>query len=147
VITSKDGKFIVLGTLTDNDDRAKGKANAEDTLTRHPDIAAMVGLFNYNAPLVMEALKGAGKLNKVKVISFDEHEVVLQGIIDGTVAGTVVQDPYGYGYESIRVLKELHDKNLSVIPDNKFIYKPAIVIDTSNVKEFWADLKKKTGRK
>jgi len=146
VLTSKDGKYIVLGTLTDQFDRAKGKANAEDTLTSHPELAAFVGLFTYNPPLAMEALRGADKLGKVKVIGFDENEVVLQGIIDGTVVGTVVQDPYKYGYESIRVLNELHQKNLDVIPENKFIDIPAQVIDSSNVEEFWAELKKKTGR-
>jgi len=147
VLTSEDGKFTVLGTLTDQFDRAKGKANAEDTLTRYPNIAAFVGLFTYNPPLAMEALRGAGKLGDVKVIAFDENEVSLQGIIDGTVTGTVVQDPYEYGYQSIRVLNELVKKNLSVIPENKFIDIPARVIDSTNVEEFWADLKEKTGRK
>lgn len=145
-LTSEDDKYTVLGTLTDQFDFPKGKANAEDTLTRHPDIDAMVGLFTYNPPLIMEALVGAGKLGEVKVIGFDEDEAVLQGIKDGTVAGTVVQDPFGYGYESIRVLNELHKKNMSVIPENKFIDIPARVIDASNVDSFWADLKQKTGR-
>lgn len=61
-LTSEDGKFMILGTMTDNFDRAKAKANAEDALTRNPDIAAMVGLFEYNPPLIMEALERAGRL-------------------------------------------------------------------------------------
>ncbi len=146
VLTSEDGKFTVLGTLTDQFDRAKGKANAEDTLTRHPDIAAMVGLFTYNTPLILEALDRADRLGKVKVVAFDEDAVTLQGILDGVVAGTIVQDPYAYGYESIRILHELHKKNLSVIPENKFIDIPARVTDLSNVEPYWADLKKKIGR-
>jgi len=146
ILTSEDGKFTVLGTRTDQSDRAKGKANAEDTLTRYPEIAAFVGLFTYNPPLAMEALRRAGRLGEVKVIAFDENEISLQGIIDGTVAGTVVQNPFEYGYQSIRVLHELHKKNLSVIPENQFIDIPARVIDQSNVEGFWEDLKKKTGR-
>ncbi len=62
ILTSEDGKYVVLGTMTDNFDRAKAKANAEDALTRYPDIAAMVGLFEYNPPLIMEALDRAGRL-------------------------------------------------------------------------------------
>lgn len=146
-LTSDDGKYIILGTLTDQFDRAKAKANAEDALTRHPDLAAMVGFFEYNPPLILEALDRAGKLNQVKVIAFDENETMLQGIVDGTVVGTVVQDPYNYGYESIRVLKELHAGNESVIPENKFIDIPARTIDSSNVAEFWDDLKVKLGKK
>lgn len=146
VLTSDDGKFTVLGTLTDQTDQAKGKANVEDTLTAHPDIAAMVGLFVYNPPLILEALDRASKLNKVAVIGFDEAEVTLQGIKDGLVFGTVVQDPYKYGYESIRILNELNKGNTSVIPENKFINIPARTITSDNVEEFWQDLKKKTGK-
>ena len=62
VITSDDGKYEILGTMTDQFDRAKAKANAEDVLLRHPDVAAMVGLFEYNPPLILEALERAGRL-------------------------------------------------------------------------------------
>jgi ribose transport system substrate-binding protein len=146
-LTSDDGKFTVLGTLTDQFDRAKAKANAEDTLTRHPDVAAMVGLFEYNPPLIMEALDRAGKLGKVKVIGFDENQVMLQGIKDGVVVGTVAQNPYLYGYESIRILYQLHQGDETVIPDKGFLNIPARVIDATNVDEFWADLKDKLSRR
>jgi ABC-type sugar transport system substrate-binding protein len=62
VLTSVDAKYEILGTMTDQFDRAKAKANAEDALLRHPDIAAMVGLFVYNPPLIIEALERAGRL-------------------------------------------------------------------------------------
>lgn len=62
IIRSDDGRFEILGTMTDNFDRAKAKANAEDAITRNPDLAAMVGLFEYNPPLIMEALDKVGRL-------------------------------------------------------------------------------------
>ncbi len=62
VLTSVEKKYEILGTMTDQFDRAKAKANAEDALLRHPDIAAMVGLFVYNPPLIIEALERAGRL-------------------------------------------------------------------------------------
>jgi len=61
-LESDDGKYVILGTMTDQFDRAKAKANAEDALLRHPDVAAMVGLFEYNPPLILEALERAGRL-------------------------------------------------------------------------------------
>jgi ribose transport system substrate-binding protein len=135
-LTSEDGKYTILGTMTDQFDRAKAKANAEDAVTRHPDISAMVGLFEYNPPAIVEALDRVGKLGEIKVMAFDENPITLQGIKDGTVVATVVQNPYQYGYESIRVLNELHKENKSIIPENKFIDIPARVIDPSNVDEF-----------
>lgn len=140
------GKFTILGTLTDQFDRAKGKANVEDTLSRHTDINGMVGLFEYNPPLILEALKQAGKLGKVKVIAFDEAPETLDGIKKGTVHGTVVQNPYMYGYKSVEVLKHIVAGNHSVVPASKFIDIPARKIRRDNVDEFWADLKKKTGQ-
>lgn len=145
-LKSEDGKFTILGTMTDQFDRAKAKANAEDALTRHPDIAGMVGLFEYNPPLMMEALDRAGKLGKVKVMGFDENSVTLQGIKDGTVVGTIVQNPYQYGYQSIQTLNELHKGNKSGIPENKFVDIPARVIDSSNVDAFWQEIKDRLGK-
>ena len=100
--------FTILGTLTDQFDRAKGKANVEDTLSRHPDIDCMVGLFEYNPPLILEALEQADKLGKVKVVAFDENDRTLKGIQDGEVVGTIAQDPYMYGYKSMEYLAGLH---------------------------------------
>ena len=139
------GGFEILGTLTDQFDRVKGKANVEDTLSRHPDINGMVGLFAYNPPLILEALEQAGKIGQVQVISFDEADESLQGIIDGSVYGTVVQNPYAYGYQSVEILKAIVGGDTSVIPESKFIDIPARKILKGNVEEFWADLKEKVG--
>lgn len=138
--------FKILGTLTDQFDRAKGKANAEDALAKYPDLGCMVGLFAYNPPLMLEALAQANKLGKVKVVAFDEDDATLEGIQKGSVHGTVVQNPYLYGYKSVEVLAELANGNQSVIPASKFIDIPARQIRKANVDEFWADLKAKTGK-
>ncbi len=137
--------FKILGTLTDEFNFAKGKANVEDTLAKHPDVNCMVGLFAYNPPLMLEVLQQAGKLGQVKMIAFDEDDATLAGIQKGTVHGTVVQNPYMYGFKSVEVLAELAKGNNAVIPANKFIDIPARQIRKDNVDEFWADLKAKTG--
>lgn len=139
--------YKILGTLTDQFDRAKGKANAEDSLAKYPDLGCMVGLFAYNPPLMLEALAQANKLGKVKVVAFDEDDATLAGIQKGTVHGTVVQNPYMYGYKSVEVLAELAKGNKSVIPANQFIDIPARQIRKAEVDAFWADLKVKTGAK
>jgi ribose transport system substrate-binding protein len=142
----KGAKYTVLATLTDQFDRAKGKSQVEDMLTKHPKVSCMVGLFAYNPPLILEALSQAGKLNTVKVVGFDEDPVTLQGIVDGTVHGTVVQNPYEYGYQSVKVLKALTEGDDSMIPADKFINIPARQIRQDTVAEFWSDLNKKLGK-
>ncbi len=139
----EEGGFKILGTLTDNFDRAKAKANVEDTLAKYPDIGGMVGLFAYNPPLMLEVLSQANKLGKVKVIAFDEDDATLAGIQKGTVHGTVVQNPYMYGYKSVEVLSELAKGNTSVIPESKMIDIPARQIRKAEVDAFWAELKER----
>jgi len=146
-VVSVDKKFTVLGTMTDQFDKAKAKANVEDAVARNPDIAGMVGLFGYNPPMILEGLERVGKLGKIKVMAFDEDEGTLQGVKDGNVVATVVQNPYQYGYESIHVLNELHKGNKSIIPESKFIDIPARVIDKSSVDAFWTEVKERLGKK
>ncbi|QDV51877.1 sugar-binding protein [Gimesia fumaroli] len=140
----KNKKYTILDTRLDDFDFPQAKANAQDAIANNPDLKCMVGLFAYNPPLCLEAIRDAGKLNEIKVVSFDEDESSLQGIVDGTVEGTVVQNPYKYGYESVRVLNALANGDKSVVPENKIIHIPARKITKDNVKEYWAELKSLT---
>ncbi|MGB7347042.1 MAG: sugar-binding protein [Pirellulaceae bacterium] len=140
----KAGKYTILDTLLDQGDSTVAKQKAEDAMTAYPDMDAMVGLFEYNTPAILQAIKSQNKPD-IKVIGFDENDVTLQGIKDGTVVGTVVQDPYNYGYKSIEALKKILDGDQSVIPESKFVDIPARAITKANVDEFWDDLKSKTG--
>jgi len=134
-------KYTILDTRTDNFDYARAKANAQDAMASTPDLACMVGLFAYNAPQCLEAVKAAGRLDRVKIVSFDEQDAVLQGIIDGQVFGTISQQPFSYGYESVRILKGLAHGDRSVLPPNGFLEVPIIEVTKANVRKFQSDLK------
>jgi ribose transport system substrate-binding protein len=137
--------FKILGTLTDQFDRAKGKANAEDALAKYPDLGCMVGLFAYNPPLILEALSQSNKLGKVKLVAFDEDDATLDGIEKGSVYGTVVQDPYMYGYKSVEVLSGLLNGKPAAVGADKFLDIPARKILKENVGTFRTELKTRLG--
>ncbi len=80
--------------------------------------------------------------SKIKIVSFDEANAVLQGIIDGQVHGTVSQQPYYYGYESVRILAKLSSGDKSAIPAGGFHEVSSVEVRKANVEKFWADLKK-----
>ena len=80
-------------------------------------------------------------------MAFDEADETLAAIQDGTCHGTVVQNPYMYGMESVRVLSALAKGDNTVLPKSGFIDIPARQIRKDNVDEFWKDLKQKTGKK
>jgi len=135
--------YTIVGTWTDSFDRAKAKANIEDVIIKHPDLALMTGLFEYNSTLAVEVLRQTGKQGKIQLAAFDEGADVIAAIKEGFVLGTVVQDPYGYGFESVRVLNAFTKGDMSMVPENGVINIPAKVIKKDNAEAFWKDLKAK----
>jgi ribose transport system substrate-binding protein len=135
-----------VATITDQGKPEVALAKAEDALNTYTDLNAMVGLFEYNPPALHQALKKANKLGEIALIGFDENDVTLQAIKDGECIGTVVQNPYMYGYESVRVLNELLNGNQDVIPESKYIDIPPRSITKENVDEYWEDLRAKKGQ-
>ena len=66
-LKAEASKYIVLDTRTDNFDKAKAKSNAEDSMTKHKNLKCMVGLFAYNPPACIDAIREANKQNQIKV--------------------------------------------------------------------------------
>lgn len=142
----KGDKYTILDTRTDGFDFGKAKANAQDAIAKYEDLGCMVGLFAYNPPLMLEAVKEAGKVGKIKLVAFDEEDGTLAGIQAGEIYGTTVQNPYQYGYKSVEVLTALAKGDKSLIPEDGFINVEARNIVKGNVDEFWKTLKELTGK-
>ncbi|MEZ5865298.1 MAG: sugar-binding protein [Geminicoccaceae bacterium] len=136
------GNIEIIDIRTDEVDFARAKRNVEDTLTTYPDIDGLVGLWSYNTPQIVEAVKAAGKDGQVKVIGFDEDPVTLRGIADGVVDATVVQQPFEFGYQSMILMAKVIEGDKSVIPADGLLIIPTKVIDKSNVDEFRQEMQK-----
>ncbi len=133
-------KVEIVDVRTDEVDFARAKRNVEDTLTTYPDIDGLVGLWSYNTPQIVEAVRASGRQGDVKVIGFDEDPVTLRGIADGIVEATVVQQPYEFGYQSMTLLARYIEGDKSFIPENELMIIPTKVIDGSNVADFMKQL-------
>ena len=142
----KDSKVEIIDIRTDDTDRARAKTNAADTLTKYPDIAAMVGLWSYNGPAILNAVKDAGKVDKVKIICFDEEDETLAGVKAGSIFATVVQQPYEFGYQSVILMSKIIKGDKSVIPANKQINVPTLVIKKDTVEAFITKINGLRGR-
>ena len=126
----------IIDVRTDGTDRVRAKSNASDTLVNNPDIAGMVGLWSYNGPAILSAIKEANKVDKVKIIAFDEEEDTLAGIKDGAIYATVVQQPYEFGYRSMELMAKYLNGDKSQIPGSKQIFVPTIAVKKADVEEF-----------
>jgi ribose transport system substrate-binding protein len=125
----------------DDIDQTRAKRNVEDALAANPDITCFVGFYSYNTPRIYEVLKESGKLGQIKVIGFDEDPITLGGVREGTIEATVVQQPYEWGYQGMKLMAKYLEGDKSVIPADKLIIVPTKVIDKSNVDDFEAELK------
>jgi ribose transport system substrate-binding protein len=127
----------------DNTDRAKARANVEDIVNAHHDLALVVGLWNYNGPAIAAALEGLGKKGKVLAAVFDEDDGTLAGIESGSIQATVVQKPFMFGYLASQWMHDLATKGeaaKAALPADRNIDTGVDVIDKSNVADFKAKL-------
>jgi len=139
-------KVEIIDIRTDDTDRARAKSNAADTLVSHSDVAAMVGLWSYNGPAILNAIKEANKIGQVKIICFDEEDETLAGIKDGAIFATVVQQPFEFGYQSVILMNKILGGDKSGVPANKQINVPTLVIKKDGVEEFTKKINGLRGR-
>jgi ribose transport system substrate-binding protein len=137
------GKYRLLGTRYDNADSARAKANADDALTQLQDEknVCLIGLWAYNPPAILSAVKAARKEKVVHIVGFDEDENTLLGIKDGAIYGTVVQQPFEFGYQSVKLMSELVKDPNKPLPPGGIMHVPHLVIKKDNVEEFHQKLK------
>jgi ribose transport system substrate-binding protein len=134
-------KVELVDVRGDDIDQTRAKRNVEDALAANPDIDCMVGIYSYNTPRIYEVLKESGQLGEIKVIGFDEDPITLGGVREGTIVGTVVQNPYEWGYQGMRLMAKYLEGDKSGIPADGLIIVPGQVIDQSNVDAFESELK------
>lgn len=133
----------LVDVRTDDHDQTRARANVDDVLVARPEINCMVGFYSYNPPRIYEALRDSGKLGKITVIAFDEDPVTLGAVKEGSFAGTVVQQPYEWGYQGMKLLANVLKGDKSKIPSNGLIIIPGIIVNKANVDQFRADLQAK----
>lgn len=143
------GKYQLVGTYTDNLDKKKAKDNAADVLSKNQNEKdlCLVGLWAYNPPAILSAVEEAKRQNEVRIVGFDEDDNTLRGIKEGTIHGTVVQQPFEFGRESVKMMAALLKNPAAVkIPPDGVIAVPHKVIKKDGVDEFAANLKKLLGK-
>jgi len=136
----------IIDVRTDDTDSVRAKANVSEMLVGHPEVAALVGLWSYNGPTILNAVRDAGRVGQVKIVAFDEDDETLTGVKSGAIVGTVVQQPYEFGYQSVMLLEKALTGERSGIPPGHQVFIPTRVIRQNNVDEFKTSLAQLRGR-
>jgi ribose transport system substrate-binding protein len=99
-------KYTIAATLVDGADPQACEKLAVAAIKDHPNVKCFVGLQSYTAPALVKAMQEAGKVDQIKVIGFDVSDDTLANIDAGHIYGTMMQDQYGCGFHTIRILAE-----------------------------------------
>ena len=136
----------IIDVRTDDTDAVRAKANVSEMLVSHPEVAALVGLWSYNGPAILNAVRDAGRVGQVKIVAFDEDDETLTGVASGAILGTVVQQPYEFGYQSVTLLAKALNGDRSGIPPGRQLFVPTKVLRRDNVDQFRTTLAQLRGR-
>jgi ribose transport system substrate-binding protein len=112
------GAFKQATTWQDGGDHSKALSNVQTAVTKNPDIDVLLGLWSYNAPAIAEVVQGSPELRKkVTVVTFDLDEAAVGHIERGNIDASVCQNPYEMGYQGVRLLKALVEKDEKTVKE------------------------------
>ena len=138
-------KVEIIDLRTDDTDTVRAQKNVEDTLVKYPDVACCVGLYNYNGPAILNAVRGANKQGAVKIVCFDENAETLDGVASGDIYGTVVQQPFEFGKQSMTKMAKYLGGDKEALAGGKQIVATRS-LKKDDIAAFKADLAKILGK-
>jgi ribose transport system substrate-binding protein len=116
--TGAGDKFKSLDNMGDDMDRTRARDNVRNAIQNHADkLKAVVGIWSYNAPAIVDVVKELNKRKELTVVAFDAEPVAIEQMSDGMIDAMVVQNPYQMGYQGVRVLKALIENDKATLSD------------------------------
>jgi len=116
--------FSQVEIFEDRTDKNKAQVNVQTALSKYPDLGVLVGLWSYNAPRIAEEVSRTPDIRKkVSVVTFDLDELAVGHLQNRNIDATVCQNPYDMGFQGVKLLKALVEKDeksvAEVLPDGK----------------------------
>jgi ribose transport system substrate-binding protein len=103
-------KFKQVGRWEDDTDRGRAIDNVKTSMQQNPNLGMVIGIWSYNAPAIVKAVEGSNKPD-ITVVAFDAEAPAIAAAAQGKIHAMVVQNPFEMGYQSIRILKAMIDKD------------------------------------
>lgn len=138
----EESNIEIVDVLTDDTDRLRAQKNIRETLLKHPDIGCLVGLWSYEGPAILETVRGADRIGKVKIVCFDDQPETLAGVRSGAIYGTVVQDPFEIGRQTVLIMDKYLRGDKAAFGESKKIHVPTRQIKQDNVAAYLEERQK-----
>jgi ribose transport system substrate-binding protein len=110
-------KFKALDNMGDDNDPLKARENVRNAIANHPGLNVVVGIWSYNAPAIVDVVKELDKRQVFTVVAFDAEPLAIKQMGQGMIDAMVVQNPYQMGYQGVRLMKALIDKDEKTVKE------------------------------
>jgi len=138
-IDETGGSVTLLTTITDIDtDLQSAQKAVTDLLAAQGDQVNGIVTTAYNPAVA--ATEGVGDTGlPIKVIAIDDDAIILDAIRDGTISGTVVQNPWGQGYVGSYVLAALQTGYCEMNEPGLYVDSGSFLVTQDNVETYDAE--------
>lgn len=109
-------------------DNRSEKEILDNLLEKHPDLAGIICTDVVTTEMTIDYAKKM-KERKFSIVGFDISEKIVEALNDGTILGTVAQDPYRIGYATVVAAA----RSILEVENAENIQTGHIWVDTSNV--------------
>jgi ribose transport system substrate-binding protein len=117
VVEGAGDKFKAWPTMGDDTLEDRARKNVRDAIANYPKLDTLVGIWSYNAPAIADVVKEKNRRKDFTVVVFDAEPIAIQQMADGTIDAMVVQNPYQMGYQGVRLMKALVEKDEKTIKE------------------------------
>lgn len=105
-------ELTIVDVRSSNISRLQAAGETEDLLKHNPQVDYMVGLSALDGIGIWEASERI-RPDGLQIFAFDDLEETLEGIRQGKINSTIIQQPYDIGYDAISLLNDYyHGKTL-----------------------------------
>jgi ribose transport system substrate-binding protein len=103
--------------MADGMDLAKARDNVRNAIQNHKDLAALVGIWAYNAPAIADVVNETSSRDKYVVATFDAQDLAIAAMEQGKIDVMVVQNPFDMGVQTVRLMKAMIKDDKAVIKE------------------------------
>lgn len=126
----------ILDRQTARWDRARATSVAENYLTTYPDLNAIIAQDDNMAVGALQAIKSAGKLQQVKLVSINSSKEGLEAILAGEMYGSCTQSPSFEGINTARVARDVAN---GWPPVPRWVRNPVMRVDKTNARQVFGE--------
>jgi ribose transport system substrate-binding protein len=109
--------FTERDRMADEMDLPRARDNVRNATQNHKDLAALIGIWAYNAPAIADVVTEAGTRDKYVVATFDATDLAIGHMEKGNIDVMVVQNPFEMGVRTVRLLKAMVENDEATIKE------------------------------